>query len=76
MWRSSPCLINFCPRRSGPSQRRLEHRENEKVQDSDKQQDQPYLQELITNIESEMAEREDLEAMIITKRQKNSQAGH
>jgi ubiquinol-cytochrome c reductase subunit 7 len=37
-------------------------------------QDKPYLSELITDIESEMAEREDLEALIITKRQRNANA--
>lgn len=37
-------------------------------------QDVPYLADLITDIESEMAEREDLEAMVITKRQKNANA--
>ena len=42
------------------------------------QKDTPYLAELITEIESEMAEREDLEAMVIQKRQKNAAAssGH
>jgi ubiquinol-cytochrome c reductase subunit 7 len=41
-------------------------------------QDVPYLTHLIQDIESEMAEREDLEAMVITKRQKNASApsGH
>jgi hypothetical protein len=41
-------------------------------------QDSPYLSNLITDIESEMAEREDLEAMVITKRQRNANAssGH
>jgi ubiquinol-cytochrome c reductase subunit 7 len=38
------------------------------------QQDVPYLTEIVTDIESEMAEREDLEAMVITKRQKNANA--
>jgi ubiquinol-cytochrome c reductase subunit 7 len=37
-------------------------------------QDKPYLSDLITDIESEMAEREDLEALIITKRQRNANA--
>ena len=37
-------------------------------------QDKPYLSGLITEIESEMAEREDLEAMVISKRQKNANA--
>jgi ubiquinol-cytochrome c reductase subunit 7 len=37
-------------------------------------QDAPYLAELITEIETEMAEREDLESMVITKRQKNANA--
>jgi ubiquinol-cytochrome c reductase subunit 7 len=35
-------------------------------------QDTPYLAEIITDIESEMAEREDLEAMVITKRKNNA----
>ena len=34
----------------------------------------PYLEGLISEIESEMAEREDLESMVITKRQKNANA--
>ncbi|KAG9190749.1 hypothetical protein G6011_08837 [Alternaria panax] len=40
--------------------------------------DTPYLAELITDIEAEMHEREDLEAMVIQKRQKNATAssGH
>jgi hypothetical protein len=37
-------------------------------------QDIPYLQGLVTDIEAEMAEREDLESMVITKRQKNANA--
>ena len=37
-------------------------------------QDHPYLTKYIEEIESEMAEREDLESMVITKRQAN--AGH
>jgi ubiquinol-cytochrome c reductase subunit 7 len=42
------------------------------------QKDTPYLSELITDIEAEMHEREDLEAMVIQKRQKNTAAssGH
>jgi ubiquinol-cytochrome c reductase subunit 7 len=42
------------------------------------QKDTPYLSELITDIEAEMHEREDLEAMVIQKRQKNAPAssGH
>jgi ubiquinol-cytochrome c reductase subunit 7 len=39
-------------------------------------QDIPYLAEIITDIESEMAEREDLEAMVITKRKANASSGH
>jgi ubiquinol-cytochrome c reductase subunit 7 len=40
-------------------------------------QDTPYLQTMISEIESEMAEREDLESMIVQKRQKNAaQSGH
>lgn len=42
-------------------------------------QDTPYLGTLITEIEAEMAEREDLEAMVISKRQrneKNASGGH
>ena len=39
-------------------------------------QDAPYLTKYIEEIETEMAEREDLEAMIITKRQSNANAGH
>ncbi|KAH6639771.1 cytochrome b-c1 complex subunit 7 [Boeremia exigua] len=38
------------------------------------EQDFPYLTKYIEEIESEMAEREDLESMVITKRQAN--AGH
>ena len=38
-------------------------------------QDTPYLTEIIENIESEMAEREDLEAMVVEKRKANA-AGH
>jgi hypothetical protein len=37
-------------------------------------QDIPYLQGLVTDIEAEMAEREDLESMVITKRQQNANA--
>jgi ubiquinol-cytochrome c reductase subunit 7 len=36
--------------------------------DANMLQDVPYLSDLITDIETEMAEREDLEAMVITKR--------
>ena len=43
---------------------------------ADHLQDQPYLTEYIKEIETEMAEREDLEAMIITKRKTNANAGH
>ncbi|KAF2035568.1 hypothetical protein EK21DRAFT_54465 [Setomelanomma holmii] len=39
------------------------------------EEDTPYLTTIITDIESEMAEREDLEAMVITKRQKNANLG-
>lgn len=39
-------------------------------------QDRPYLTEYIKEIETELAEREDLEAMVITKRQSNANAGH
>ena len=35
-----------------------------------------YLTEYIKEIETEMAEREDLEAMVITKRKTNANAGH
>ncbi|KAJ4994232.1 ubiquinol-cytochrome c reductase-like protein [Stagonosporopsis vannaccii] len=38
--------------------------------------DHPYLTKYIQEIETEMAEREDLEAMVITKRQSNANAGH
>ncbi|KAF3007794.1 Cytochrome b-c1 complex subunit 7 [Curvularia kusanoi] len=38
--------------------------------------DRPYLTEYIKEIETELAEREDLEAMVITKRQSNANAGH
>ncbi|KAF1921944.1 ubiquinol-cytochrome C reductase complex 14kD subunit-domain-containing protein [Ampelomyces quisqualis] len=42
------------------------------------EEDIPYLTNIIKDIEAEMAEREDLEAMVITKRQKNASApsGH
>lgn len=43
--------------------------------DADDPQDTPYLSQLITDIEAEMAEREDFETMIVQKRQKNA-AGH
>lgn len=43
---------------------------------ADHLQDYPYLTEYIKEIETEMAEREDLEAMVITKRQSNANAGH
>lgn len=42
-------------------------------------QDKPYLTEIIKDIEKEMAEREDLEAMVITKRTANgagAKSGH
>jgi ubiquinol-cytochrome c reductase subunit 7 len=39
-------------------------------------QDHPYLTKYIEEIETEMAEREDLEAMVISKRQSNANAGH
>jgi ubiquinol-cytochrome c reductase subunit 7 len=39
-------------------------------------QDTPYLTKYIEEIETEMAEREDLEAMVISKRQSNANAGH
>ncbi|KAF2648505.1 14 kDa subunit of cytochrome bd ubiquinol oxidase [Lophiostoma macrostomum CBS 122681] len=39
------------------------------------EEDTPYLTNVITNIESEMKEREDLEAMVVEKRSKNA-AGH
>jgi hypothetical protein len=37
-------------------------------------QDVPYISNLVTDIETEMAEREDLEAMVITKRNRNANA--
>ena len=37
-----------------------------------KGQDTPYLSNLITDIEAEMHEREDLESMIVQKRQKKT----
>lgn len=39
-------------------------------------QDQPYLTHIIEEIETEMAEREDLESMIVSKRQRNASSGH
>jgi ubiquinol-cytochrome c reductase subunit 7 len=39
-------------------------------------QDVPYLSNIVTELEAEMAEREDLEAMIITKRNKNANAAN
>lgn len=39
-------------------------------------QDYPYLTNYIQEIETEMAEREDLESMVISKRQTNANAGH
>ena len=69
---SSPCPTSFCPRRSGLSPRMYGHRFNPEYQMLTMQKDTPYLAELITEIESEMAEREDLEAMVIQKRQKNA----
>ncbi|KAF2642273.1 14 kDa subunit of cytochrome bd ubiquinol oxidase [Massarina eburnea CBS 473.64] len=38
------------------------------------EEDTPYLSEVITEIETEMKEREDLESMVLQKRAKN--AGH
>ncbi|KZM25121.1 mitochondrial electron transport, ubiquinol to cytochrome c [Ascochyta rabiei] len=40
------------------------------------EEDTPYLTKYIEEIETEMAEREDLEAMVISKRQSNANAGH
>jgi len=40
------------------------------------EEDVPYLSGIITDIEAEMAEREDLETMIVQKRQKNAATGH
>ncbi|CAA9964343.1 hypothetical protein CFE70_006993 [Pyrenophora teres f. teres 0-1] len=40
------------------------------------EEDVPYLSGIITDIEAEMKEREDLETMIVQKRQKNAAAGH
>ncbi|OAK95852.1 ubiquinol-cytochrome c reductase complex 14 kDa protein-like protein [Phaeosphaeriaceae sp. SRC1lsM3a] len=37
------------------------------------EEDEPYLDVLIKEIESEMKEREDLEAMVISKRKRNAQ---
>ena len=75
---SSPCPTSFCPRRSGPSPSMYEHRLHLEYQILTMQKDTPYLSELITDIEAEMHEREDLEAMVIQKRQKNTAAssGH
>ncbi|KAF2872559.1 ubiquinol-cytochrome C reductase complex 14kD subunit-domain-containing protein [Massariosphaeria phaeospora] len=39
------------------------------------EEDTPYLTVLIKEIETEMAEREDLEAMVVTKRQAKANAG-
>jgi ubiquinol-cytochrome c reductase subunit 7 len=39
-------------------------------------QDVPYLSHIVTELEAEMAEREDLEAMIITKRNRNANAAN
>ncbi len=39
-------------------------------------QDFPYLTKYIEEIETEMAEREDLESMVISKRQSNAKASH
>jgi ubiquinol-cytochrome c reductase subunit 7 len=36
----------------------------------------PYLSHIVTELEAEMAEREDLEAMIITKRNRNANAAN
>ncbi|KAJ8111029.1 hypothetical protein OPT61_g6272 [Boeremia exigua] len=38
--------------------------------------DFPYLTKYIEEIETEMAEREDLESMVISKRQSNAKASH
>ncbi|EAT87714.1 cytochrome b-c1 complex subunit 7 [Parastagonospora nodorum] len=40
------------------------------------EEDVPYLTDVIKDIESEMAEREDLEAMVMTKRKANASSGH
>ncbi|KAI0589591.1 cytochrome b-c1 complex subunit 7 [Pyrenophora tritici-repentis] len=40
------------------------------------EEDVPYLSGIITDIEAEMKEREDLETMIVQKRQKNADTGH
>ncbi|EDU47236.1 ubiquinol-cytochrome c reductase complex a protein [Pyrenophora tritici-repentis] len=40
------------------------------------EEDVPYLSGIITDIEAEMKEREDLETMIVQKRQKNAATGH
>ncbi|EMD96445.1 hypothetical protein COCC4DRAFT_84116 [Bipolaris maydis ATCC 48331] len=40
------------------------------------EEDVPYLSPLITDIEAEMAEREDFETMIVQKRQRNAASGH
>lgn len=46
------------------------------LSDANRRQDVPYLSPLITDIEAEMAEREDFETMIVQKRQKNAASGH
>lgn len=75
---SSPCPTSSCPRRSGPRLRMYEYRHYHQHQTLTMHKDTPYLSELITDIEAEMHEREDLEAMVIQKRQKNAAAssGH
>jgi ubiquinol-cytochrome c reductase subunit 7 len=37
-------------------------------------QDTPYLTEIIEELETEMKEREDLEAMIVSKRERNAKS--
>ncbi|KAJ4365193.1 Cytochrome b-c1 complex subunit 7 [Neocucurbitaria cava] len=39
-------------------------------------EDVPYLQTLIEEIETEMAEREDLESLVVSKRKRNAESGH
>ncbi|KAH7125444.1 cytochrome b-c1 complex subunit 7 [Dendryphion nanum] len=39
------------------------------------EEDTPYLSEIITTIESELKEREDLESIIVSKREKYAKAG-
>ncbi|KAF2742433.1 hypothetical protein M011DRAFT_490631 [Sporormia fimetaria CBS 119925] len=40
------------------------------------EEDTPYLQSIVEQIEAEMKEREDLEAMIVTKRAAHKAEGH